>query len=177
MLAYDRPKVAGVGIDVFPVLSVAHGLRNTEIGLGYFRVRGGTAVKSANVKYVFGDSLRRSRFAVGALYLRGNTAETDLYLVTTQHLGRGNKIRATGGVLYQKPSHISGSNTTGMFGLEFGESGKTTFGMDYVVKDIAAGSLFGATVRVPFSKGLTWQVGVGNRSRFFTSLTTQFGGK
>lgn len=178
MLGYDRPHVAGNGVTVFPIVNLEHGFTNGEIGVSYFDVRGHTAVKGANVKYIFAPARAKSpAVAIGAMYLSGNTAETDLYLVATHHLGRSTNLKVTGGVLYQKPSDVSGSNFTGMAGLEFGKPGKTTFGLDYIAKDIAAGKLFGATIRQPITPDLTWQIGLGNHSRFFTSLALQFGGK
>lgn len=178
MLGYDRPHVAGVGINVLPIVNLEHGFGNGEIGVSYFGIRDHTAVKAINAKYIFAPERAKSPgLAVGAMYLKGNTAETDLYLVATDHLGRGDNFRATGGFLYQKPSHTSGSKFTEMVGLELGKPGKTTLGLDYVVKDIAAGSLFGATIRQPITQDLTWQIGLGNHSRFYTSLTLQFGGK
>lgn len=178
MVAYDSLKIADVGIDVFPIVNVEHGFNNAEIGASFFKVRGYSSVKAFNAKYVLKDgSAKAPAIAAGAIYLRGDTAETDLYLVATQRLGRSNNIRLTGGLLYQNPSHISDSNFTGMMGVEFGKPGKTTVGFDYVVKDIAAGKLYGAIVRQPITKDVLWQIGIGNHSRFFTSLTAQFGGK
>jgi hypothetical protein len=178
MLAYDRPTVSGNGIDVFPVVTVQHGFVNGEIGVSYFDVRGHTAVKSANLKYVFTPQTQKSPgIAAGVMYLRGNTAETDVYLVASHNLGLGDNFRATGGVLYQRPSHVSNTHFTGMLGVEYGKPGKTSLGIDYIIKDIAAGSLYGAMIRQPITPDLTLQIGVGNRSRFFTGLTLQFGGK
>jgi len=112
------------------------------------------------------------------MYLSGNTAETDLYLVAGHSLGVGDKSRATVGLLYQKPNQgASSSNFTGMMGIEFGAPGKTTLGLDYVIDDIAAGSMFGATIRQPITRDLTWQVGLGNRDRYFIGMTLKFGGK
>jgi len=183
MLAYDRPEVADVGIDVFPVVTLNYGFANGEIGLSYFNVQGYTAVKGANAKYIFlHESEKSPSIAGGVMYLSGNTAETDLYLVASDSLGPGNKsggrFRATAGLLYQKPDYsASSSNVTGMMGIEFGAPGKTTFGLDYVFKDIAAGSMFGATICEPITPDLTWQVGVGNGPRYFIGMTEKFGGK
>jgi hypothetical protein len=178
MLAYDRPTVAGNGIDVFPVVTVQHGFTNGEIGVSYFNVRGNKAVKSANLKYILAPQTQKSPgVAAGVMYLRGNTAETDLYLIASHNLGLDDNFRATVGLLYQKPSHVSNDHFTGMLGMEYGRPGKTSIGIDYIVKDIAAGSLYGAMIRQPITPDITWQIGVGNRSRFFTGLTYQFGGK
>lgn len=178
MVGYDRPHVAGVGINVFPIVNLEHGFANGEIGVSYFGIRHRNAVKAVNAKYIFTHGRAQApSLAVGAMYLKGNTAETDLYLVATDHLGRGDNFKVTGGFLYQKPSHTSGSKVTEMGGLEFGRPGKTTLGLDYVAKDIAAGSLVGVTLRQPITPDLIWQIGLGNHSRFYTSLTLQFGGK
>ena len=64
-----------------------------------------------------------------------------------------------------------------MMGIEFVAPGKTTFGLDYIFDDIAAGNMFGATVRQPITPDLTWQLGVGNGPRYFIGLTMKFGGK
>ena len=114
------------------------------------------------------------------MYLHGNTAETDLYLVATDRLGAGpdGKFKATIGLLYQRPSYSASSNNlTGMVGIESVAPGKATFGLDFVLDDIAAGSMLGATVRVPVTPDLTWQVGVGTGPRYFVGITTKFGGK
>ena len=178
MVAYDRPTVAGVGIDVLPIVNLEHGFNNAEIGVSFFNVRNYSDVKAFNAKYLLKRASKKSpAIAAGLIYLHGEAAETDLYLVATQRFGRSNNFALTGGLLYQKPSHVSDDNFTGMMGFEFGKPGKTSIGFDYVMKDIAAGSLYGATIRQPLTKNLTWQVGIGNHSRYFTSLTMQFGGK
>lgn len=179
LLAYDSPEVADVRIHVFPVLTLGYGFANGEIGLSYFNAKGYTAVKGINAKYIFvHESEKSPSVAAGVMYFTGNTAETDLYLVASDSLGAGDKFKATLGLLYQKPSHGgSSSHLTGMMGVEFGTPGQTTFGLDYVFEDIAAGSLFGATVRGPITPDLTWQLGVGNHARYFIGMTMKFGGK
>ncbi|MCX6344519.1 MAG: YjbH domain-containing protein [Armatimonadetes bacterium] len=180
MLAYDRPKVADVGIVVFPVVTLGYGVANGEIGLSYFNVQDYTAVKGINAKYIFAHESEKSpSIAAGVMYLSGNTAETDLYLVASDRLCCiGDRYRATVGLLYQRPNQsASSSNLTGMMGIEFVAPGKTTFGFDYIIDDIAAGSMFGATIRQPITPDLTCQVGLGNGSRYFIGLTMKFGGK
>ena len=114
------------------------------------------------------------------MYLSGNTAETDVYLVATASLGMRDNFRATGGLLYQKPnSSASGSNLTAMMGVEFGTRGSTTVGFDYVFNDIAAGNMLGAIVRQPITRDLTGQfgLGMGSGTRYFIGMTMKFGGK
>ncbi len=177
MVAYDAPRVAGERLNVFPIVNLEHGFKRGEIGATYFSIRGFSDVKAFNAKYVLKPgNVKSPAIAAGITYLRGDTSETDLYLVATQRLGQSD-FKLTGGVLYQKPNDTSGSNTTAMLGVEFGKPGKTTIGLDYVVKDIAAGKLFGAIIRQPITRDVTAQVGVGNNSRFFAGLTVQFGGK
>jgi hypothetical protein len=179
MLAYDRSEVADVGIDVFPVATLGYGFANGEIGVSYFNVQGYTSVKGANAKYIFvHESEKSPSIAAGVIYLSGNTAETDLYLAASHGIGPGGIFRGTVGLLYQKPNHsASSSNLTAMMGIEFGAPGKTSFGLDYIFNDIAAGNMFGATIRQPITADLTGQVGVGNDSRYFIGLTMKFGGK
>ena len=179
MLAYDRPKVANTELEVFPVATLGYGLAHGEIGISYFNVKDYTAVKSVNAKYVFKHESEKSpSIAAGVIYLNGNTAETDLYLVASSKLGQDDNFRATAGLLYQKPSYsASSSNLTGMVGIELGAQGGATIGFDYVFDDIAAGKTFGATVRQPISPNLTWQVGMGTGPRYFIGMTTKFGGK
>lgn len=178
LLAYDRPKVADVGIDVWPIATAGYGFANGEIGVSYFNVQGYTAVKGANAKYVFAHESEKSpSIAAGVIYLSGNTAETDLYLAAGHSLtlGTGDKARATAGLLYQRPTHDS--NLTGMLGIEFGAPEETTLGFDYIFNDIAAGSMFGVTARHHVTPDLAWQVGLGNHERFLVGLTMKFGGK
>lgn len=178
MVAYDRSRIADERIEVYPIVNLEYGFKKGEVGVSYFGIKDLTDVKAFNAKYLFTPGSAKSpAIAAGVIYLKGDTAETDFYVVATQRLGAKDNIRATGGVLYQKPSNVSGSNTTGMFGLEFGKPGKTTIGFDYVVKDIAAGKLYGAILRQPITKDLTGQIGIGNHSRFFAGLTLRFGGK
>lgn len=178
LLAYDRPEVAGVGINVFPIATLGYGFANGEIGVSYFNVKDHTAVKGANAKYVFPRASEKTPIiAVGAIYLSGDTAETDVYVVATDRLGPGDKSRATMGLLYQQPNQGSGSNITGMAGIEFGALGKTTVGVDVILKDIAAGSMVGATVRQPITRNLSLQAGMGNGNRYFFGMTMKFGGK
>ena len=178
MVAYDSLRVADEKIKVFPIVNLEYGFKDGEVGATYFNIKGQTDVKALNAKYLFEKGNENSyALAVGVIYLKGDAAETDLYLVGTQRLDAKNNARVTAGVMYQKPSGVSGSNTTAMFGLELGKPGKTTIGLDYVVKDIAAGKLYGAILRQPIAKNLTGQIAVGNNSRFFAGLTLQFGGK
>ena len=177
MLAYDRPKVAGMGIGVFPVVTLGYGLQNAEIGLDYFNIEGYTAVESANAKYVFvHETKEMPAIAAGAMYLRGNVAETDVYLVASDSLGLGHEFRATGGLLYQKPNNSSSNNFTEMMGIELGAPGaSTTGGLDFVVKDIAAGDMIGATLRQRVTRNLACQVGYGNHDRYFVGIIVKFG--
>jgi len=179
MLAYDSIEVADVRVNTFPVATLGYGFANGEVGLSYFNVRDYTAVKGANAKYIFAHKSERSPgIAAGVIYLSGNTAETDLYLVASDSIGPDDKFRPTVGLLYQRPNYSgSDSNFTGMMGVEFGEPGKTTLGLDYILKDIAAGNLFGATIRHPITPDLTCQVGIGNYTRYFIGVTMKFGGK
>lgn len=188
LLAYDRSKVGDVKVDVFPVAALTYGFSHGEVGVSYFNVKGYTAVKSINAKYIFARESEQSpkltgpNIAAGVMYLTGNVAETDVYLVASGHSFDLNDTPgttvATVGLLYQKPNYsASGSNLTGMMGIEVGTPGKTTIGVDYIIKDIAAGGLFGATIRQPISRDLAVQVGLGNNSRYFAGLTMKFGGK
>ncbi|HEY3378247.1 MAG TPA: hypothetical protein VGL77_12215 [Armatimonadota bacterium] len=188
MVAYDRPTVAHVGIDVLPVATLTYGLAHGEIGVSYFNIEGYTAVKSVHAKYIIARQSTKSpgtggpNIALGAMYMKGDTAETDVYLVASGHTmdlhdGIGTTV-ATFGLLYQKPNDGGGSGKlTGMAGLEIGTPGKTTLGLDYIVKDIVAGSMFGATLRQPLTRTLTAQVGVGGRNRYFAGLSLKFGAK
>lgn len=178
LLAYDSIEVDDARINVFPLATLGYGFANGEIGLSYFNVRGYTAVKSANAKYNFAhESAKSPSLAAGLIYLSGNTAETDLYLVAGHSLGTGDKFKATLGLLYQKPNSVSNSNLTGMMGVEFRAPGKTTFGLDYIFDDIAAGSMFGATIRQSITPDLALQVGMGSFHRFLFGMTMKFGGK
>ena len=190
LVAYDRPKVAGEGIEIFPLASLSYGMPNAEIGVSYFNIRDYTAVKSANVKYIFSHESKNSpeksgpNIAAGVIYLSGNTAETDFYLVAT---GRaldyklfGDKSNTVGtiGLLYQMPNaSTASSNLTGMVGLQVGEPGKTSYEIDYIFDDIAAGAMFGVTIRQPLSKNITAQLGVGDGGRYFVGMSMKFGGK
>ena len=188
MLAYDKPKVADVAIEVFPVASLTYGLAHGEIGVSYFNVKGYTSVKSVNAKYIIAresksaPGLTGPNIAAGLIYLNGNTAETDVYLVASGHSfdlnDKHGTTVATLGLLYQKPNqNASSSNLTAMMGIEIGTPGKTTIGLDYIVKDIVAGSMLGVTLRQPITKDLSLQVGLGNGPRYFVGMTMKFGGK
>jgi len=179
LLGYDSLKVADERINVIPVAALAYGLPNGEIGVSYFNADGYTAVKGAHAKYVIarrGDGA--PQVSAGVIYLSGDTAETDLYLVASDNLGAGDRFRATFGILHQNPNLLeAGSNTTGMVGMEFGTPGGMTFGLDYIFHDIAAGEMLGATVHVPVTSNLTLQVGAGNYARYFIGLAMEFGGR
>jgi hypothetical protein len=177
MLAYDRPKVADTEINIFPILTIGYGFANGEIGINYFDVRDYTAVKGANVKYIIAhESVKSPSIAIGAIYLNGNTAETDVYLSISDNLTE--EFRATAGLLYQKPSSSdTSSNLTGMMGVEFGNAGKTTIGLDWIFKDIAAGSMISAVIRQPITKDIMFQIGAGDNARCFIGLSMKFGGK
>jgi hypothetical protein len=177
-LAYDRPEVGDVDIEVFPIVTVGYGFANGEIGVSYHNVKGYTAVKGANAKYVLvKESDSAPGLAVGVMYLSANTSETDVYLVASGIPGAGDELRTTVGLLYQKPNEeFTDSHLTGMIGLEFGAPGKTTVGFDYVFKDIAAGNTGGAIIRHAITPDITMQFGVGSRARYFFGMTMKFGG-
>lgn len=178
MLAYDRLKVGDTKISVAPIVSLEAGFGRGEVGVSYFNVRGSTSVKAFNAKYLLApESARSPAIAAGVIYLNGNTSETDLYLVTSYRFGKSDNIRATGGLLYQRPNSTSTNHFTEMIGIEFGNPQKTSFGIDYIADDVAAGSLLGAVVRHRITPDIAAQIGVGNHSRFFAGVTVEFGGK
>jgi len=191
MLAYDRPVVAGETIPVFPVATLNYGFNYGEIGVSYFDVNGYTAVKSVHAKVLLAKECEKSpSLAVGVIHMKGDTAETDLYLVASDSMGLmdffqrhlGVDIKVSGGMLYQKPNQsvhhrALKDNLTGMAGIELGTPGQTTLGLDYIVEDIAAGNTFGAILRQPLSPDLAGQIGVGSGTRYFFGITMKFGGK
>ena len=191
LLAYDRPVVAGVGIKVFPVTTMNLGFNYGEIGVSYFDIDGYTAVKSVNAKIMLSKECEKCpSFAAGVIYMKGDTAETDLYLTLSDSMGLTKffqhhfdvDFKATGGMLYQKPNESVNQralkdNLTGMAGIELGTPGHTMLGIDYIVEDIAAGNTFGATLRQPFTPDLTAQIGMGSGTRYFGGITMKFGGK
>ena len=178
LLAYDSLDVSAVRVHVLPIATLGYGFANGEIGVSYFNVKDYTEVKSANAKYIFAHERGQSpSIAAGVIYLSGNTAETDLYLTATHSFGTGGQIKGTAGLLYQKPNNAPSDNLTGMMGLEFGEPGKTAVGLDYIFKDIAAGGIFGATLRQPITPEIALQVGMGSGDRFLIGMTMKFGGK
>ena len=190
LLAYDRPRVAGEAIEIFPVASLNYGLPDAEIGVTYFNINGYTAVKSAQAKYIFSHGNAdypksiRPNIAAGVMYLSGNSAETDFYVVASGRdlgyklFGDDSTSVVTLGLLYQMPnSSAASSNLTGMVGLQFGDPEKASFGLDYIIDDIAAGGMFGATIRQPLSKNLTAQLGYGDGGRYFVGMSMKFGGK
>lgn len=180
LLAYDSLEVAGDRINLFPVLTLGYGFKNAEIGISYHNIKGHTAVKGANAKYVFCHKTEKSPgIAAGVIYLKGDVAETDLYVVAGQKIGEDDRLRATAGLLYQKPSYSgSDSNFTGMLGLEYNApTEKTTIGIDYIFDDIAAGSMFGVTLREQTTPDFAWQIGAGSSGRYFLGVTMKFGGK
>ena len=178
MLAYDRPQVADTKINVFPIVNLEHGFRRGEIGVSYYNVSGYSSVKAFNAKYLLApESAKSPAIAAGVIYLNGNTSETDLYVVASYLFGKNGNVRATGGLLYQRPNNTSTNHFTGMVGVEFGDPERTSFGIDYIAKDVAAGSLLGAVVRQRITPDIAAQIGVGNHSRLFAGVTVQFGGK
>jgi hypothetical protein len=178
MLAYDRTKVADTKINVFPIVNLEHGFGRGEIGVSYFNVRGYSSVKAFNAKYLLSPQNAKSpALAAGVIYLNGNTSETDLYLISSYRFGKSDNVLLTGGLLYQRPNNASTNHFTGMVGVEFGNPQKTTIGIDYIAKDVAAGSLLGAVVRHRITPDIAAQIGVGNHSRLFAGVTVQFGGK
>lgn len=179
LLAYDRPVVSGTNVVIAPIIALEYGFRNGEVGISYYNLQDYTSVKSANAKYMLthqSDSMPST--AVGVIYLKGDSDETDVYLVASHDLGLGDEFQATAGMLYQKPG-ASGTDShfTGMMGLEWGTPGRTTLGIDYVLDDIAAGAVFGATLRQPLSKNVSWQFGIGTGSRWFVGLNMKLGGE
>ncbi|PQV65562.1 Exopolysaccharide biosynthesis protein YbjH [Abditibacterium utsteinense] len=178
MLAYDRLKVGGTKISVAPIVNLEHGFGRGEVGISYFNVRGNASVKAFNAKYLLApESAKSPAIAAGVIYLNGNTSETDLYLVTSYLFGKSRNVRATGGLLYQRPNSTSTNHFTGMAGIEFGNPQKTSFGIDYIADDVAAGRLLGAVLRQRITPDITAQIGVGNHSRLFAGVTAEFGGK
>ena len=179
LLAYDRSEVGDVGINVLPIATLGYGFAHGEIGLSYFNVQDYTAVTGANAKYIFPDDSEKTPIiAAGVIYLGGNTAETDVYLVASDRLFPSDQYATTIGLLYQLPnSGSSGSNLTAMAGVEFGAPGKTTVGLDFILNDIAAGCMLGATIRQPITRNISLQVGMGTANRSFYGLTMKFGGK
>ncbi len=180
-LAYDSYKVGDVRVKTFPAATLSYGFKRGEIGVSYFNFtnNGVESVKSANVKYMLSPENRDSpNFAVGVMYASGNVAETDVYLVATDTLGLGGHISTTAGVLYQQPNYTGASaHCTGMLGMTFGSTRHTNLGIDYIMHDIAAGSMVGVTIRQPISSTIGVQVGMGNASRYFAGITLKFGGK
>lgn len=178
MLAYDRLSVGDTKISVAPIVNLEYGFGKGEIGVSYFNVRGNASVKAFNAKYLLApESAKSPAIAAGVIYLNGNTSETDLYVVTSYRFGKSDNIRATGGLLYQRPNSTSTNHFTGMVGVEVGNPQKTSLGIDYIADDVAAGSLLGAVVRHRITPDIAAQIGVGNRSRLFAGVTVQFGGK
>jgi hypothetical protein len=178
LVAYDSYKMGDLRLDTFPEASLDYGFRHGEVGVSYFHLNGYDAVKGGNAKYIFvRESKNSPSIAAGILYsYAGPVSETDLYLVATDSLGWGPRVRTSAGVLYQKAdSSDIPSNVTGMVGMEIGSVNKTTLGVDYILHDMAAGSMFGATLRQPLTPHLTAQVGVGNSSRYFVGMTVKFG--
>lgn len=158
--------------------------------MSYFNINGYSAVKSANAKYVFSHESKNSPetttpdIAAGVMYLSGDVAETDFYLVASgrdfSYRPFGDNITTIGtiGLLYQMPNASSAdSNLTGMVGIEFGNPEKASFGLDFIFNDIAAGKMFGATIRQPINKNLTAQLGYGDGGRYFAGMSMKFGGK
>ncbi len=178
-LAYDRPVVSGTNVVIFPLLTLGYGFRNGEVGISYYNIQDYTAVKSANAKYMLThENNSMPSIAAGVIYLSGDVDETDVYLTASHTLGLGEEFRATAGLLWQIPGYSdAGTHLTGMLGLEWGTPGKTTFGVDYVLDDIAAGAVFGATMRQPISRNMAWQFGIGNGARWFVGLNIKLGGE
>ena len=178
LVTYDSYQVDGIRIKTAPVATLSYGFAHGEVGVSYFNFsnNGVESVKSANVKYILlAESKSAPSIAAGVMYLKGYSAETDVYLVATD-TRLGNHVSATAGLLYQHPDDGNVSDhLTGMVGMEFGSPEHLNVGVDYIIKDIGAGPMGGLTLRQPITPHLGIQVGIGNASRYFAGMTLKFG--